>query len=128
MKFYLDSSILVDFLIGEPVARAVISQLHGELFSSKLGRAETIRTLQKTRPQILESAFEFLDGVNCLEISDEVLSLVENYGAEITVKTADAIHLATASLILDEEDYLVTLDKQMQVNAERVKVNLFTSS
>lgn len=126
MKFYLDSSVIVDFITEEPKARAIISHLDGQLFTSKLGRAETFRTLQKSAPDFIDKAYSFFETIICVDVSDEILGLLETFGAEITLKTSDAIHIATASIFLDEKDALVTLDKQMKVNAQRLGINLFS--
>lgn len=95
-----------------------MKSLQGDFYTSKLGRVETIRAIKKFYPSWLKDSLQLLDSISLLAISDEVLNEVEKFGQEITLKASDAIHIATALLILDEEDYLVTLDRQMLINAE----------
>jgi hypothetical protein len=74
------------------------------------------------------SAEEFFERVTLLDITDLVLTVVESYPREITLKTSDAIHVATAGLILEEGDSLATFDKQMATNAERLGIPVLTFS
>jgi hypothetical protein len=128
LKYYLDSSVIVDYIFGDSMAVAIISELNGELFSSRLSRTETIRTITKTHPEFLEDAYVFLGNVNVIEISESVLLRVEGYNSENTLKTSDAIHVASAECLLDEDDYLITFDKQMAKNAKQLGLQVITSS
>ena len=118
MKVYLDSSFIVDFLLGKPETRNIIQDLGSEFYTSKLTRVETIRTMKKHYPEWLNDLFLFLSSISLLEIDDDVLRTAENFGEAISLKAADAIHLATALLLLEDQSVLVTLDKQMAMNAK----------
>ena len=76
----------------------------------------------------LDDALSILKNISLIDLDDEVLALVESYGYEITLKTSDAIHVATAEYLLDEDDYLVTFDKQMAKNAKQLGLQVITSS
>lgn len=127
MKYYLDSSVIVDYIFGNAISIAIISQLDGELFSSRLSRTETIRIIAKTHPEFLEDAYTFLESINAIEISESILLRVEEYSSENTLKTSDAIHVATAEYLLDEDDYLITFDKQMATNAKKLGLQVISS-
>ena len=127
MKFYLDSSFIIELVHGQPIATAIISQLDGDLFTSKLGRVETIRTIIKRDVSWLGDALSTLKSISLIALDDEVLKLVESYGSEITLKTSDAIHVASAQILLGENDWLVTLDRQMAANAKRLGLQVITS-
>ena len=127
MKFYLDSSFIIELVHGQPIATAIISQLDGDLFTSKLGRVETIRTIIKRDVSWLDDALSTLKSISLIALDDEVLKLVESYGSEVTLKTSDAIHVASAQILLGEDDWLVTLDRQMAANAKRLGLQVITS-
>jgi predicted nucleic acid-binding protein len=127
LKFYLDSSFIIELVHGQPIATAIISQLDGNLFTSKLGRVETIRTIMKRDISWLDDALSTLKSVSLIALDDEVLKLVESYGREITLKTSDAIHLASAQILLGDDGWLVTLDQQMAVNAKKLGLQVISS-
>jgi predicted nucleic acid-binding protein len=127
LKFYLDSSFIIELVHGQPIATAIISQLDGDLFTSKLGRVETIRTVIKREVAWLDDAFSILKNISLIDLDDEIFDLVESYGSEITLKTSDAIHVASAQLLLGEDDWLVTLDRQMAANAKKLGLQVISS-
>ena len=127
MKFYLDSSFIIELVHGQPSATAIISQLDGDLFTSKLGRVETIRTVIKREVAWLDDAFSILKNISLIDLDDEIFDLVESYGSEITLKTSDAIHVASAQILLGEDDWLVTLDRQMAANAKKLGLQVISS-
>jgi len=127
LKFYLDSSFIIELVHGQPIATAIISQLDGDLFTSKLGRVETIRTVIKREAAWLDDAFSILKNISLIDLDDEIFDLVESYGSEITLKTSDAIHVASAQLLLGEDDWLVTLDRQMAANAKKLGLQVISS-
>ena len=75
----------------------------------------------------LDDALSTLKSISLIALDDEVLKLVESYGSEITLKTSDAIHVATAQMLLAENDWLVTLDRQMAANAKKLGLQVITS-
>jgi predicted nucleic acid-binding protein len=128
LKYYLDSSLIVGFVLGESKARNFLNSINGAYYTSRLGYSEVIRSITKYEPARLKDAQDFLSGVMMLAIIEEVFQIVENYPREITLKTSDAIHVATAQLLLEEGDSLATLDKQMATNAERLGIPVLTFS
>lgn len=109
-------------------ARKVLSAFSGTLVTSRLGRAEVIRTIHKLDAARISDAEIFFAGVNLIDLNRVVFEMVESYSSEITLKTSDAIHVATAQLILSQDDFLITLDKQMSLNAEKLGLSVLTSS
>lgn len=105
----------------------MVKSLEGQLFTSKLGRAETIRTLNRFYPNQLASADKFLRSIYLLAIADSVWEKMETFDSSITMTTADSIHIATALLLIEGSGALVTLDKQMAVNAEKLGLQVISS-
>jgi predicted nucleic acid-binding protein len=128
LKYYLDSSFIVSLILKDLNAQRLLDSLKGDLFTSKLGRSEVVRSLTKFNVDKISQAEEFFERVTLLDITDLVLTVVESYPREITLKTSDAIHVATAGLILEDGDSLATFDKQMATNAERLGIPVLTFS
>jgi predicted nucleic acid-binding protein len=76
----------------------------------------------------LDDALSILKNISLIDLDNEIFDLVESYGSEITLKTSDAIHVASAQILLGEDDYLVTFDKQMAKNAKQLGLQVITSS
>ena len=128
MKYYLDSSFILSLILKDVNAQRLLDSFKGDLFTSKLGRSEVIRSLIKFNVDKINQAEEFFERVTLLDITDLVFKVVESYPREITLKTSDAIHVATAGLILEDGDSLATFDKQMATNAERLGIPVLTFS
>ena len=62
------------------------------------------------------------------EIEEDIFLRAESYGPEITVKASDAIHLATAEALSSLIRGLITLDKQMAKNADRLGLKVLSNS
>lgn len=127
MIHYLDSSFIISVILRDPRIANLEKKLSGSLFTSRLGQTEVIRSLNKFSPENLGAAREFLKNLGVIPIDEEILRRVESYSSEITLKTADAIHMATAEALLDQGDSLVTLDKQMASNAALMGIAVITS-
>jgi predicted nucleic acid-binding protein len=127
LKYYLDSSFLVEVIKGEPRAIAILSTLDGYLYTSQLGRTEVIRTIKRFYAPLVLQAHNFLEAINLLSIDKYILERVEGYDAEISLSTADAIHVSSAQELLEDEEYLVTFDKQMVMNAKKLGLRVISS-
>lgn len=127
MIHYLDSSFIISVILRDPRIADLEKKLNGSLFTSRLGQTEVIRSLNKFNPENLGAAREFLKNLGVIPIDEEILRRVESYPLEITLKTADAIHMATAEALLDQGDSLVTLDKQMASNAALMGIAVLSS-
>jgi predicted nucleic acid-binding protein len=62
------------------------------------------------------------------EIEEDILRQAESYGPEITVQASDAIHLATAEALSSLIKGIITLDKQMAKNADRLGLKVLSNS
>lgn len=98
-----------------------------EFFTSRLSQVEVLRTVMKVDPDLVDRATRVLRKVQFIEITDRVIDDASAYPQKISLKSSDAIHMATAELLLDVDDVLVTFDKQMALNAERLGVKVLKS-
>lgn len=65
-----------------------------------------------------------LEKINFLPISDPILMAAENFSSEITLRTLDAIHIATVMSLEGSIEGLITYDKQMIANAKLLGINV----
>jgi predicted nucleic acid-binding protein len=127
LKFYLDSSFIVEVVKGEARALEILANLDGNLYTSQLGRLEVLRTFNRFYSDWLPYAYEFLSTINLVNLDGYVLNAVENYGEAITLTTADAIHVSSAQSLLEGNDSLVTFDKEMAKNAKKMGLLVISS-
>ncbi len=113
---YLDTSAFLKTLFEEPESDALCGYLGeapaSELVSSALLSVETRRSLIRLRSTILPRADLALARVSQIDVSPAVL---ESAGRlpDPMLRSLDAIHLATALLIRDAVEALVTYDARL---------------
>lgn len=110
---YLDSSAIVKLVNQEAESAQLRRALRGHtLVSSALARAEVPRAVRHLGPAGTARAVVVLRPIELLRISDRVLS----FAAELeppTLRSLDAIHLATAQVLGDGVRRLITYDDRM---------------
>ncbi|MGH3932143.1 MAG: type II toxin-antitoxin system VapC family toxin [Pseudonocardiaceae bacterium] len=118
---YLDTSAFVKLVWAEPETDALvrfIAQRAGRrLVSSSLLTIETRRTVQREDPSALPRADLLLTRVGRIGIT---ANLVESASRlpDRSLRSLDAIHLATALVLRDDLDVVVTYDKRLAAAAE----------
>lgn len=110
---YLDSSALIKLVTPEPESSALDAFLvphTGQLATSAIGVVEVARA--SVRADAVERGKEVLESVGVLELTDEI---VERAGAvpPPSLRSLDAIHVATAASLGDELECLVAYDERL---------------
>lgn len=123
---YFDSSLLLSVIFDPGIEKNFVKTARQEFFTSRLSQVEVLRTVMKVEPALINRATGVLRKVQFVEITDQVIDVASSYPQVITLKSSDAIHMATAELLLDVDDVLVTFDKQMALNAERLGIKVLT--
>ncbi len=118
---YLDSSAFVKLAIEEAESDALCAFLEQwpRRTSSALLRTEAIRALRTLGSTALERARAALERVDLVSVSDDLLEAAGLLDPA-TVRTLDAIHLATAMSVRDHIGVLVTYDRRMIEGAKHV--------
>jgi predicted nucleic acid-binding protein len=121
---YLDSSALVKLAVHEPESDALRRALRGrtELVASALARTEVTRALLPFGDDALDRGAEVLDRVELVRVNDRVLALAGRF-APPTLRSLDAIHLATAKL-LARVKLFVTYDERLAQAARAMKLKI----
>ncbi|HEX5407384.1 MAG TPA: type II toxin-antitoxin system VapC family toxin [Pseudonocardiaceae bacterium] len=121
---YLDSAALVKLVRREVASDELADWLdrqHGTmLVSSALAEVEVPRALRRSEPDLLAAVPAVLRRIGLYEIDDLVRATAAAY-QDPTLRSLDAIHLATAHAALgDELTAFVTYDKRLLVAAEAI--------
>jgi len=119
MAVYLDSSAFVKIVVAEPESRALRSFLtrrRSRHVSSAMLRAEALRAVRHTGPEVLARTRSALKAVDLIAVTDSILDVAGTLEPRI-VRTLDAVHLATAIALGDDLEVLVTYDTRMAEGA-----------
>lgn len=127
MNAYVDSSVLLRVVLGEPERLASWSRIDRAL-SNELIRLECLRTIDRARIQLRladdavsrqrSDVLEAIDGLSLIPLSTLVLERAAEPFPTL-IGSLDAIHLASALLVRERTDDLLfaTHDEQLAVAA-----------
>ncbi|HWN34422.1 MAG TPA: type II toxin-antitoxin system VapC family toxin [Pseudonocardia sp.] len=117
---YLDTSAFLKLVKDEAESRPLNEYLRNlaapRFASSTLLAVEARRGTLRSAPKRLPRVDLMLDSVTQLEISDAVIETASRL-PDPMLRSLDAIHLATALLIRDDLDVLVSYDDRLLVAA-----------
>ena len=107
---YLDSTALVKLVVVEPGSAALRRFLEGrDMASSALSVTYVTRAVGRADPRAAGVARGVLDAVKLVAIDRELLELAGRIDPP-TLRSLDAIHLATAGMFGEELDSFVAYD------------------
>jgi len=111
---YLDSSAAVKLIVREAESEALESWLrpHDVLTSSALLRTELLRAIRRGAPRRIAEARAALAAFTLRAVDDEILDVAGDLGPS-SIRSLDAIHLATALRLATALDAIVTYDRRM---------------
>ena len=111
---YLDASALVTLLAGRSYAKELREFLSGRpvtpMATSTIGFVETVRTMDRIGdyPDLMR---DLIGGFTEILLTEEVRDAAARLPGAL--RTLDAIHVASAQVLGDSLDTLVTYDKRM---------------
>ena len=120
MSWYIDSSAILKLLISENESIALAQFLDAPTKTSAISRVEVIRSLNRIAPEKIIEGQVLLSKFEMTPASAPILILAENFPMAITLKSLDAIHVATVVFLNKTVKGLVTYDKQMIENAKKL--------
>ena len=122
---YLDSSALVKLIVREPESTALAEFLqgHSERVASALSLTEVPRALGRAGFGAAERrrAREILTRVALVDVDRRTLAAAAALDLP-TLRTLDAIHLATALTLREDLAALVTYDRRLAAAAKRADI------
>jgi uncharacterized protein len=116
---YLDSSAIVKLVVREPESAALRRYLRRRrpVISSALARTEVARALLPLGPEVVARGQEVLDRFDLARVNDRVLTAAGSM-LPMTIRSLDAIHLATAHQLGADLARIVTYDERMSRAAQ----------
>jgi len=120
---YLDSSAIVKLAVEEPESAALRRYLRRRrpLLSSALTRTEVLRALLFEGEAGIDRGRAVLARVDMVRVSDRLLDLAGTL-RPATLRSLDAIHLASALRLGTELGWVVTYDERMIDAAEELGI------
>ncbi len=113
---YLDSSALVKLVVYEQESTALRQHLSMQVdsfvCSSALATVEVIRAVKPQGADAVDAAHVLLEATQIVELGFDILTSAAGL-APNTLRTLDAIHIATALALGTELDAVITYDKRM---------------
>ncbi len=115
---YLDSSAIVKIVVREEESAALLRHLRRRrpIVSSALSRTEVGRAVLHLGPRVAERVGDVLGRLDLISVSERVLKAAAALPPP-GLRSLDAIHLATASLLGDTLGAVVTYDVRMAAAA-----------
>ena len=126
MSWYLDSSAILKTIFDEQERPDLLRFLNSQSTSSRLSKIEVRRTVARLAPTKTAEVNLELDKINFLPISNPILMAAENFSSEITLRTLDAIHIATVMSLEGSIEGLITYDRQMIANAKLLGIKMIS--
>lgn len=128
-SIYLDSSAFVKLVRPEQESAALRRHLASwpDRVSAALLRPEVLRAVQRVAPRRLGRVGLQLAGVTLIRLDDPILEAAGRI-QPATVRTLDAIHIATALTLVPGLGQLVTYDARMATAARQYGLQVVTPS
>ena len=123
--WYFDRSAILGALLQQKNSDLIKDLLSQDICTSRLSRVEVFRSISKLAPELRQVSEEFFARCAVIEMERTFLKRAEEYSQEITLKSADAIHVATVECLQSFISGMVTLDKQMILNAKRLGIRVY---
>lgn len=120
MNWYLDSSAILKLIFQEDESNALVRAITDQCATSSISRIEVIRIVQRTNPGSLGFAREELSKLILVPISEAVIRIAESFAGLATLRSLDAIHVASALLVQNSIGGLITYDMAMARNAREL--------
>jgi len=126
LSWYLDSSAILKLILNEKESKSLVNFLSAEVMTSTISRVEVVRTLNRLYPLSVVKGQEILSSILMVPMNSVVLSSAENFSESITLRSLDAIQVATVIFLNKAIDGLVTYDKQMIENAKKLGLKVIS--
>jgi len=114
--FYADTSAVIKLLVEETHSTAFAAfydaHANAEWVSSALLRIEVTRAVARAMPALLPDARDLLSAFSSIAIDNDIVEGAMNE-PDRSLRSLDAIHLATLRVLAQELDALVTYDDRL---------------
>ncbi len=128
MAYVVDSSALVKLIVSEQNSKNLVSWVDSckqDLFISELARTEVIRAISRVDPGLNKQFNAIVTRFGVIRVSTQVLKIAAVL-SPTTLRTLDAIHLASCVILGDELTGFVTYDNAQASAAIQNKIEVIT--
>jgi uncharacterized protein len=126
MASYIDASAAAKLVLEEPESRALARWLARDgriVVTSDLTRTELLRATRRFAPDRMSEARAVLDAMTVVTVSTPVFERAATLDPE-SLRSLDAIHLASALELGDELDDLATYDLRLAEAARQYGISV----
>ena len=128
MAYVVDSSALVKLIVNEQHSKSLSSWVDGckqDLFISELARTEVSRAIARVDPNLIKQFNAIVTRFGVIRVSTQVLTIAAVL-TPTTLRTLDAIHLASCVILGDDLTGFVTYDNAQASAASINSIEVIT--
>ena len=122
----MDSSAVLKLIFTEKETTELDKVMNNTMVTSTLTRVEIKRAVNRINPKKMIVANDVLSQLQYSELDHQTLKIAEAFAPEITLRTLDAIHVASVLRISDAIKGIITYDKQMVANAKNMGITVLS--
>ena len=126
MSWYIDSSAILKLIFTEKETLALDKVMNNKMVTSTLTRVEVKRAVNRINSTNSKVANDVLAQLQYTELDSQTLNLAEAFSPDVTLRTLDAIHVASVLRISEAVQGIITYDKQMIANAEKMGIKVLS--
>lgn len=126
MAYYVDTSALTKLVVAEKESRTLRSwfaKAERQAVSSDLARTELLRAVRRTAPERAVRAREVLDALILLRSTVDIFESAALLEPR-TLRTLDALHLASALALGDDLEGIVVYDERLAEAADALGIRV----
>ena len=126
MSWYIESSAILKLIFIEKETAELDKVMNNAMVTSTLTRVEVKRAVSRINPEKLVVANDVLSQLQYTELDPQTMQLAEAFTPDITLRTLDAIHVASVLQINRAVQGIITYDKQMIANAQNMGIRVLS--
>ena len=122
ISYYLDSSAILKLIIKEAESDSLRKFINTKVITSAISRVEVIRTLSLNDESLIIAGQMVLEKFELMPLSRPILTIAENFSSQITLRSLDALQVASVIFLSPMVKSLITYDKNMIKNAKALGI------
>ncbi len=124
ISYYLDSSAILKLIIKEAESDSLRKFINTKVITSAISRVEVIRTLSLNDESLIIAGQMVLEKFELMPLSRPILTIAENFSPQITLRSLDALQVASVIYLSPMVKSLITYDKNMIKNAKALGISV----
>ena len=124
ISYYLDSSAILKLIIKEAECDSLRKFINTKVITSAISRVEVIRTLSLNDESLIIAGQMVLEKFELMPLSRPILTIAENFSSQITLRSLDALQVASVIFLSPMVKSLITYDKNMIKNAKALGISV----